>query len=422
MASMTSGSVTGVPTVAVPRAVFDPALVGRRRPPGPVEQSSIADGRVAVIPELVPPTLSRDSSSSTGYPQPGSLPARLPYRPELDGIRAVAVLLVLAFHARIPFVTGNGGTFGVTLFFVLSGYLITTILIGERASSGRIGLRAFYGRRARRLLPALVAVVLVTGAVAAALGAITTYLPTAAVSLFYVANYATPLFDAMPLIGHTWSLSVEEQFYLLWPLALIVAGRRALVLGVAGIVVVNAIRLLVPMTDDTMFQSQFRADAVLWGCVLALVSVRLPRALSIAWLLVPVIAVTDVQLVGALPVMALVSVAIVASAGALPFLRWRWLVRIGTISYGLYLWHYPVAVLLRDPGSPFAMLAVFVVSFALALASERWIERPFRSRGAVAHDRRVPDVVVGERALEPHREQPVVVIEHPARVDGVAGT
>lgn len=139
----------------------------------------------------------------------------------LDGLRAVAVLLVLAFHARVPGL--QGGLLGVDVFFVLSGYLITRLLLQEHAERGRIDVAAFYGRRLRRLYPALLLM----------LGAYSVWAPwafqhraiehgrDALLAVLYLADYARAFWQAPVVLQHTWSLAVEAHFYLLWPAVLI---------------------------------------------------------------------------------------------------------------------------------------------------------------------------------------------------------
>ena len=156
-------------------------------------------------------------------------PARTKQRaPGLDGVRALAVLAVMAFHEGMP--GALGGYLGVDIFFVLSGYLITDLLVAQRARRGRLDLRGFWTRRARRLLPAL-AVLLVTvtaavaviepgqlGALRPALGAAATYSSNWYQALHHVSYFAT--FGPPAPLQHLWSLAIEEQFYLIWPLIL----------------------------------------------------------------------------------------------------------------------------------------------------------------------------------------------------------
>src|SRR5689334_2140724 len=142
----------------------------------------------------------------------------LGYRPALDGVRCLAIVGVLAQHGRVPVFQG-AGKIGVTLFFVLSGFLITRLLVEEANTTGRIDLRGFYTRRALRLFPALAAVVVISiaGSVATGKG-----LGGAQYTLLYVANIARAAGRAMPFLAHTWSLSLEEQFYVFWPVTLLV--------------------------------------------------------------------------------------------------------------------------------------------------------------------------------------------------------
>ncbi|MEO8078667.1 MAG: acyltransferase, partial [Acidobacteriota bacterium] len=151
------------------------------------------------------------------------------YRPDIDGLRAVAVLLVVGRHIGVPWMPG--GFTGVDIFFVISGYLITGLLVGEQMDSGRIGLAAFYARRVRRLLPALgivTAVTLVVGAGVLLPDEQVALARSALASLAFAANvhfwmlhqdyFADP--GMLLPLHHLWTLAVEEQFYLLWPLVL----------------------------------------------------------------------------------------------------------------------------------------------------------------------------------------------------------
>lgn len=144
------------------------------------------------------------------------------YRPALDGIRALAALTVAVYHARFPGLPG--GFFGVDVFFVLSGYLITRLLLDEQARSGGLRLDRFIVRRVRRLLPALLLMLLVYLLAAPWLFpdvAFAKHLRDAFLSAIYVVNYAAALGAGVSVLGHVWSLAVEMQFYLLWPLVLL---------------------------------------------------------------------------------------------------------------------------------------------------------------------------------------------------------
>jgi peptidoglycan/LPS O-acetylase OafA/YrhL len=321
--------------------------------------------------------------SVASQPTETTVKSTLAYRPELDGIRGLAILAVLAQHINLPSST-LGGLIGVNLFFALSGYLITGILLGEQATSGRIDLRRFYERRVRRLIPALVAVLIVTGAVMVPLGRLNDYWGQAAVSFFYVSDIAKAVGFDLGCVGHTWSLALEEQFYLLWPALLIFLPRRLMVpLTIAGIAGAVALQLLlVPGDVLAHFRPDVRADAILWGCLVALVRPAVPRWLTVASLVGLVALAMTFMWPYAIGLSALLSAIVVAGAASIAgFLSNRVLVRIGEISYGLYLWHaLPVGLLEKQTlaGDVAAMAAVVVITFALALVSERWIERPFR--------------------------------------------
>jgi peptidoglycan/LPS O-acetylase OafA/YrhL len=309
----------------------------------------------------------------------------LVYRPELDGIRALAILAVIAQHINLPSTT-LAGLVGVNLFFVLSGYLITGILVTERRETGGLNLRRFYERRVRRLFPALLAVLVATGALMAFQGTLMSYIGPAAVSLFYVSDIAKSAGYDLGYVGHTWSLAMEEQFYLLWPALLLFVPRRFLVPGIlAGIAGSIALQLVVVGAQGDVlahFRPDVRADAILWGCLIALVPVRVPRwaviaagagllALSLSFLWPYAIGLSSI----------LSAVVVAGAATVARPLSWRPLVRIGQISYGLYLWHAIPVGLFQDQtlaGNVLAMVAVVAITFALALISERWIERPFR--------------------------------------------
>jgi peptidoglycan/LPS O-acetylase OafA/YrhL len=308
----------------------------------------------------------------------------LPYRPELDGIRGIAIVLVLAQHINLPNST-LAGLVGVNLFFALSGYLITNLLLSEQRARGGIDLRRFYERRVRRLVPALVAMIVVTGGLMALQGHLMEYIGPAAVSLFYVSDIAKAIGYDLGYVGHTWSLAMEEQFYLLWPALLIFLPRRFLVpatiAGILGAIVLQF--ALVPDNVLAHFRPDVRADAILWGCLLALVPRTIPRWATVAALIaVVVVSFTPFPWPHAISLSAFLSAIVVGGAAtiALPLSN-PVLVRIGQISYGIYLWHAIPAGLLQDrtaAGDVSAMVAVVAASIGLALISERWIERPFR--------------------------------------------
>ncbi|HEU4671370.1 MAG TPA: acyltransferase family protein [Candidatus Limnocylindrales bacterium] len=356
-----------------------------------------------------------------------SAPHRLGRLRGLDGLRAIAVAAVVVYHLGLG--AAPGGFFGVEVFFVISGFLITGLLLAEWRATGSISLPRFWARRARRLLPALFALLLGTRAVAAiAYPGELARLRTDALAAFgYVTNWylvvaQQPYFETVgrpsPLL-HLWSLAIEEQFYLVWPVVLgvvlLFAGRRgALLLAVTGIVASAAatVALYVPDTDPSRvyYGTDTRAAGLLAGALLALVvlpgrsgvtsrpSVRrrlLADFAAIAGLAAIVAAFafldeTDARLfpAGMLAIDAATLVLIAAVAGptgglvaaVLETQPFRWL---GTRSYAVYLWHWPIFVFTR-PGldlpvdGPAGIALRLLATAALAEASYRLVERPIR--------------------------------------------
>src|SRR6478735_1732608 len=242
-----------------------------------------------------PPGSCETADRAPGAPDHGRVTAdrtwRLGHRPELDGLRGVAIALVVLSHLSRPLSHLRFlGLAGVVVFFVLSGFLITSLLLEERERSGSLDLLGFYRRRALRLAPALVACVVVVGVAGAALGSRLgpTYAPTALVlgALTWTANWVVAGGEyAGTALTHTWSLSIEEQFYLVWPPLLLVLllrrWQRWLVPAlVAGACASAAMRfVLIPEGVDRINNgSDTRADALLIGCLVAvLVHRRDPR-------------------------------------------------------------------------------------------------------------------------------------------------
>ena len=346
--------------------------------------------------------------------------------PGLDGVRALAVLAVVAFHEG--FSATPGGFLGVDVFFVLSGFLITDILAAQFGRYGRLDLRGFWTRRARRLLPALAAVlVTVTAAVAviepdqlsglrpALLGAVS-YTSNWWQALHHQSYFDT--FGPLPPLEHLWSLAVEEQFYLIWPLILVVvltmisgARRRAALAwaGAAGSALLMLI-IYVPGSDPSLvyYGTDTHASALLIGAALALTwplarVAATPRHLTrrldvvgLAGLLILAWAVSHFS--GADPavypaglILAALAAGGVVIAAAGPglvgrALAWRPLRWLGVRSYGIYLWHWPViamtAVLAgRASDTAGARVVETAIPIALAAGSWRWIEEPILRRG-----------------------------------------
>lgn len=316
----------------------------------------------------------------------------------LDVLRGVAILLVMARHA-LPEWFAGAGVVGVTMFFALSAYLITGLLVEEHERTGRVDLRRFYARRVRRLVPALV--VLVLGVVV-----LTLVLDplhdrdelgrTVLFALTWTGNL--PFGHASDATFHLWTLATEEQFYLVWPALLIVlGGRRGLV--VAAVSSVAALLATVAWSWDApdvayALPTSWAVCFVIGGAARVLRD-RLDGVLS--WRGALPAAVACLVVLSVLPVRGhvatyLVVGPVVAAATCALVLRWRtWasvrtpalrsLVWVGTVSYGAYLWNYPLTLWLRPQlPTPVAGLLAVVLTLVLAALSRRFVEAPFERR------------------------------------------
>jgi peptidoglycan/LPS O-acetylase OafA/YrhL len=358
---------------------------------------------------------------------------RLGNRPGLTGLRAVAIAIVVARHAgevSAPAVTAFAfGFAGVDIFFVLSGFLITSLLIGEWSRTGRISLPQFYLRRALRLLPALFAflLVLVLFVRFQPQGSRRALLEAAGLSAVFLGNIAKTLNWVFPL-AHMWSLGMEEQFYLVWPVTLIVllvaGARRSVVIGVAlgGAAAVVVARVVLAATGSassvTLFYSPLHSDGLLIGCALGLAYAWrvIPSPESLRRLLTPTVVVAAavflvISVRGApystwgttvgLSVIALAAAVFVFAAidpepvWPLRFLTWRPVVYLGEISYALYLWHFPVLHLW--PTNQLLVEGRVAIAVACAVLSYELVEKPFLRR----KPRHTPDRVEREAALGP---------------------
>ena len=346
---------------------------------------------------------------------------RMNYRPDIDGLRALAVVPVVLFHAGL--VGFSGGYVGVDVFFVISGYLITR-LIHDEMSAGRFSVARFYERRIRRIFPALFAV-LAASTVAAAFwfmpidfDAFSDSLAGAALSVsnfvfWREAGYFAGPSDLKPLL-HTWSLGVEEQFYVVFPLVLLALHRyaRRFLPAVLAAVVVASFALSVwgtrHHTGAAFYLLPFRAWELGLGALLAVgvvpalkrrVAAELLAMAGLLLILVPVFTYTpETRFPGwaALPPTlgaALLIYAAPQAASIGGMLRLRPLVFIGLLSYSLYLWHWPLIVFTRyrmPADLDFATSCTLVsASVVAAYASWRWIEQPFRRARAPGHRRAV---------------------------------
>ncbi len=335
------------------------------------------------------------------------------YRPDIDGLRAIAVLSVIVYHLSRG--TLPGGYFGVDIFFVLSGYLITAIVWREIGAND-FSIARFYDRRIRRIMPALLAMLFATAA-ASALILLPADLIGFARSLFatlgFVANvyfwrdthYFSSIADEKPLL-HLWSLGIEEQFYLVFPLLLLLLARKAKAWALpvlAGICVASFTLNALALNHDGYLPAFYLLPTRAWelgaGAFIALLPAKAmatPRTMAMggyvgALLLALSIAAGPRWLPPLLPesTFSVIGAALIVYSGAGVahpvgrLLSSGGLVFVGLISYSLYLWHWPILVLLkyylvRDP--TMAELGLAVASMlVLAILSWRFIERPFRA-------------------------------------------
>jgi peptidoglycan/LPS O-acetylase OafA/YrhL len=344
---------------------------------------------------------------------------QLGHRPGLDGARGLAIVLVLAGHA-LP-VGFAAGWVGVTLFFVLSGFLITSLLLEERAITGTVRLRQFFERRVRRLLPAFVVVSAVVLLSMVVIGQAEQGIFIGLVAASYISNWVIGGGTWLGPMSHTWSLAIEEQFYLVWPITMLVALRylrakqlAVLLVGLAAVIQIGRVVGWATgvQPERLAFATEFQADGLLLGCALAIVMhlrpFRVPlvaRPLALVGLLVVAFIVPDVLRGFGNTVVVLLSTllvaALVAPSGRDVVFQNRALVSLGLISYGLYLWHYPILWHLGfTDGRPYpgfgpAVLGI-AMSIGVAAASYLWVERRFRShssRPAAAQRAHIQEIV-----------------------------
>ena len=358
-------------------------------------------------------------STETGRP---AAPASLSYVPQLDGLRGVAVALVVLYHAGYltagwgprPF---PGGFIGVDLFFALSGFLITTILLGQLERRGRIDFREFWIRRIRRLVPPLVfAVVGVMALVALVNDNVDgeTLRNSGIGSVLFVSNWQQAAgWHFQFELSHTWSLAVEAQFYLVWPLVLIVmAALRVPRKVFAGIVLAAVIAVGIHRARMWTGQADFlplyirtdtRADTILLGCLGAMgvtwgwlqqVSRKWMRAATIVALAVVLFVCLDFEtgdsrlyhgwfsIVGVSCATLVVSAVLDPDWGLHRFWRQPGLIGLGQRSYSLYLWHVPIFLLVAEHlGNRPVWLRLVVALVPTAVATEvsyRFVEKRYR--------------------------------------------
>ncbi|MCR6712324.1 MAG: acyltransferase [Demequina sp.] len=343
------------------------------------------------------------------------------FRPDIEGLRAVAILLVLLYHASLPFLPG--GFIGVDVFFVISGFLITSLLVREAERTGKVSLRRFYARRAKRLLPASALVLVVTSAltvwlingsdrrafgldISAAAGYVVNW-RLAARAVDYLAEGT----GQSPVL-HFWSLAVEEQFYFVWPFLIIVAlfvahrlrwsMRRTMTVALSVVAIPSFIASIL-QTASNPATAFFVTTTRLWelavGAFVAIAATRFARlperaasAISVTGLVVilaSAVLLTDTAAwpgyLAAIPVLG--AAAVIAGGIAHPHavaarvLALRPMVWIGGLSYSLYLWHWPMLIFGQAAFGPLRVreqMALAVLSIVPAYLSMRFIENPAR--------------------------------------------
>lgn len=330
-------------------------------------------------------------------------------RPSLDGLRCVSILMVLVLHLPGYENVLPGGFLGVEIFFVISGFLITSLVVEEFHSTGRIKLGWFYMRRALRLGPGLFAVLVFTCAIALLTGSFQAVglTPARLVSaIFYWSNWVRA-YEGEPgpvwFLAHFWSLSIEEQFYLIWPASLVLLLKRTpktVTLVVAGLIIFlilfkAGMYLSGASPKRLYYGSDTRADAILMGCLLSLtlhwgffpsVIKRHSLALSrIAWLVIAAFAFLvhwnngSVLYLGGFTLVSLSASVIIVRLMFVPdrVLSNPLLVWIGKRAYGLYIWHWPIYLLAAAITKDYVVPVALVGTFGFAAISYRYIEEPF---------------------------------------------
>ena len=352
---------------------------------------------------------------SGGAHGPAGRPAHLP---QLDGLRTVAVALVLAYHVArtqdLPFLPG--GFVGVDLFFVLSGFLITSLLLREHRSTGRLDLRRFYVRRLWRLYPALILVSAVVAVVFAFFPGVFGLEAASPVESLVALAYGMSWWSGLELpggpylLGLTWSLSVEEHFYLLWPLVLVALLRRG-----GGVRAVAAVAVLANAytavlwhlgadPDRLYYMADARFAQMLTGCALAAALFARPdlgrlrpavsgRAAAASALALAVVALAGsryeawywsggMQLVGVGAAVVIGHLAVHRDSRMSTLLRWGPLPTLGVWSYGIYLWHLPLIRLAQPVFGETLLVALAggLAAVPVAAASYRFVEQPLQRR------------------------------------------
>jgi peptidoglycan/LPS O-acetylase OafA/YrhL len=340
----------------------------------------------------------------------------------LDGLRALAVLAVIAYHLNIPY--SAGGFLGVTVFFVLSGYLITSLLVSEWEQTNKINLKHFWIRRAKRLLPACVLLLITLNIVTPLLRPelITNLRQDTIAAAFYYSNWHYifqelsyfEAFEKPSLLTHFWSLAIEEQFYIFWAVVIlfflkIVKSRKVIFLFILTVSSISAMWMTI-LHDPTLDPSRVyygtdtRIFSLLIGASFAVIAPQQPLTKLKKWPF-ELMAATGFAVFllmifytnqydsfiyeGGMALLSLTTACLVLSLAMSPsvivnkILEWKWLKWIGIRSYGIYLWHYPVILFMSSNINTGGMNVLKVIleialTFLIATISYTYVEKPIR--------------------------------------------
>lgn len=312
----------------------------------------------------------------------------------LDGLRAIAAITVVAFHSKMP--GFRGGFIGVDVFFVLSGYLITRLLLAEHHKNGRINFKRFWLRRLARLYPALILMLLAFVCVSSWVLSDAELKKEVLWSASYLSNFSMAYFNEPQYTSHTWTLAVEMQFYLFWPLVIVFLASHqnekiSLILA-SLFLIVTTWRMYshhVFGWQNSYYSFDTRASGLVLGSLLATINWRLSsqQLTKIGYIsaLVLIVLSTQLKMYNSTAVILTVLVELAAAGVVLTalspnslskFLSHPILVKIGIWSYGLYLWHYPVVRIFRDEMNGYATFGITLsISLLLSALSYEFYER-----------------------------------------------
>lgn len=339
------------------------------------------------------------------------------YRPDIEGLRAIAILAVVACHAKLPFL--QGGFVGVDIFFVISGHLITSLLVREFTSTGKVDFLNFYSRRLKRLLPGLAFMMLTASYAAIVILPATTLLPhaeSAKAGIFWISNIHFALFEAGyfdagsegNLFLHTWSLGVEEQFYLVWPTLILLFMRGRYLLR--GLIAVFVICLVINLTLSTAsplwaFYSmpsrgwQFALGGLVYvaattGLVDKYNSATARTLAGSVGMLLILASITQINEQMTYPGLWAIIPSVGAALVILGDVNWLTVAplrAIGRVSYSWYLWHWPVLILGGAYFGPGAIIQTLLVILSLVLAAIAYyaVESPLRNSQSLASQPRM---------------------------------